>query len=164
MDMPTAHDLLASTPFNASDLPFRFDALKIARDWEWVSSRLHCHLVEDTGGLIAIDRRGDYAAAVVADSFTATACAVHIVVANPFVLKHGFLHAAARMLFVNAKRHVIVGMTPANNEKAMRFNKRIGWQEIYRVRDGFEFGVDMVMFEMRREQCRWLPADKRFNA
>jgi RimJ/RimL family protein N-acetyltransferase len=157
-------ELAASTPFTASDQSFRFIPLDVVRDWAWITAHVNCHLVEDTGGLVAIDRHGEYAAAMIADSFTDTACATHITVVNPFVLRHRFLQAAAHMLFLNAKRHVIVCMTAANNEKAMRFNRRIGWQEIYRVRDGFQFGVDMVMFEMRREQCPWLSADKRFNA
>jgi hypothetical protein len=158
-----AQELLRSTPFPSADASVRFDALNVRRDWGWVSSKLQCHLVEDTGGIIAIDRHGDYAGAIVFDSFTETACCCHVLVEQPLIIRHGFLNLAARAVFVNAKRHVIIGMTPANNEKALVFNRRIGWKEVYRVRDGYAFGIDYVVHEMRREECRWLSKEERHD-
>jgi len=142
---------------------FRFAVLDVAKDWAWVSKRLKCHLVEDSGGIIAFNSHDEPVAACVADSFTATACCVHIVVDNPLVIRRGFLQAVARALFIVMRRHVLIGLTPGDNEKALSFNRRIGWREIYRVRDGHALGVDLVVQEMRREDCRWLTKEERYD-
>jgi len=143
---------------------FVFDVLNVQRDWPWVAERVHCHLVEDSGGFVAFDAERRHCAAVVFDSFTETCCCCHIVVENPHVLRRGFLQMAAHAIFVHAGIHVVIGVTPSDNEKALRFNRKVGWQEIYRVRDGYGFGVDLVVQEMRRETCRWLPQSTRHNA
>lgn len=135
---------------------FLFAPLDVHRDWPWISQQLHCHLVEDTGGLIAFDGDLKPVAAMVADSFSTTSCCVHIVVRNPMVLRHGFFKLCAEALFDGWKRLVIIGVTPSDNKKALRLNKHLGWREIYRIRDGYKVGVDLVVQEMRREDCRWL--------
>jgi len=143
---------------------FTFGVIDLDHDWAWISQKLRCHMVEDSGGIIARDHNGEYCAAVVFDSFTETSCCCHIVVENPLVIRHGFLQTAAMAVFIHGGRHVVIGITPSDNEKALRFNRKVGWQELYRVRDGYAFGVDLVVQEMRRETCRWLPPQLRHNA
>ena len=79
------------------------------------------------------------------------------------MIRRGFLQMAAKAIFVHGGRHVIIGLTPANNGKALEFNRRIGWKEVYRVRDGYAFGIDYVIHEMRREECRWLSKEDRYH-
>lgn len=137
--------------------PFEFRMLDVLRDWRWVANKLHCHLVEDSGGLVAIDRRtGFYCAVVVFDSFTDAACCCHIAIDNPLVLRHRFLQIAARAVFVYRDLRVVISLTASDNTKALKFNRHAGWTEIYRVRDGVSPGVDAVVQEMRRENCPWL--------
>ncbi len=163
MTVARADLALPVTPFVSSDAAFRFVTIDIKRDWGWVSSKLQCHLVEDSGGFLAVDRHGDYCAAIVFDSFTATSACCHILIENPLVIRRGFLQMAAKAIFVHGGRHVIIGLTPANNDKALEFNRRIGWKEVYRVRDGYAFGIDCVIHEMRREECRWLSKEDRYH-
>lgn len=146
-------------PFPPSEKPFRFGKLEVMRDWPWVEKTLHCHLVEDTTGIVAIDAEGDYAGVVVMDGWTPSSVFVHIAVLNPMVLRHGFLSKAADAIFSHAGRELVLGMVPSNNEKALAFNKKIGFTELFRIKNGFDYGVDYVILEMRRDDCRWLTED-----
>ena len=135
---------------------FRIEPLDILRDWEWVSREIRCHLVEDTGGLVAFDDKGDYAGAIVFDSFTPTACYAHIVIKKRLLLKHRFLHLGFEAVFSGLKRKVILLVIASSNTKALAFATHLGFFELVRVRDVFGDGVDSVVFEMRHEDCRWL--------
>ena len=49
-----------------------------------------------------------------------------------------------------------MGITPACNERAVRFIKHIGFVEVYRLKDGFEVGIDFVVTEYRKENCKYI--------
>lgn len=78
------------------------------------------------------------------------------------VLRWGLLKWAFRLVFVYNNRNLVTGLTPADNEKALRFNKHIGFREVYRVPEGYKPGVDYVLQEMTKAECRWLdlPAER----
>ena len=95
-------------------------------------------------------------AAIVLDSWTANSCTAHIAIEDPLVLRHGFLELGCDFIFNHANRGVVIGLVPANNHKALKFDKHIGFKEVYRIKDGYAVDVDYVILEMRRESCRWL--------
>ena len=125
------------------------------RDWEWIKLRASPVLCEDTDGVVA-EREGDLVAAAVFDSFSDNSCLSHIVIEDPFVLRHHFLHFAFQFAFTVKDVAVVTGLTPADNKEALRFNNKIGMRETYRIREGYKPGIDFVFQEMRREECRWL--------
>jgi len=143
-------------PFEASEKPYRFAVLDVDRDWDWIHSELPLGLIDDTTGIIVVDRHGFYAAACIMDSWTNTGLCVHMIIKQPMVLRHGFLQRIADMAFVYAGKKVMIGMVPANNKKALKLDKHIGFKEIYRIRDGYDEGIDYVILELRREDCRWI--------
>ena len=125
------------------------------RDWEWIKLRASPVLCEDTDGVVA-ERNGELVAAAVFDSFSENSCLAHIVIEDPLVLRHHFLNFAFQLAFTVKDVGVVTGLTPADNQEALRFNKKIGMREVYRIKDGYKIGVDFVLQEMRREECRWL--------
>ena len=125
------------------------------RDWEWIKLRASPVLCEDTDGIVA-ERDGELVAAAVFDSFSENSCLSHIVIEDPFVLRHHFLNFAFQLAFTAKGVGVVTGLTPADNKEALRFNRKIGMREVYRIRDGYKKGVDFVLQEMREEECRWL--------
>ena len=129
------------------------------RDWNWIAARANPVLCVDTAGLVA-ERAGDLVAAVVFDSFSENSCLSHIVIEDPMVLRHHFLHFVFQYAFTVRDVGVITGLTPADNKEALRFNKKIGMREVYRIKDGYKQGIDFVLQEMRREECRWLKTVK----
>lgn len=50
----------------------------------------------------------------------------------------------------------MIGLTPADNEKSVKFNEHIGLREIGRITDGYKIGVDFIVTRIDRDTCRWL--------
>jgi len=133
-----------------------FAPLEPAVHWDWVRERARPLLCEDTCGIIALGDTGEIMAAAVFDNFTNSSCMTHLAIDNPIVIRSGFLTEVANYLFHTRGRIVIFGTTPSDNKRALKFNKHMGWTEIYRVKDAYDVGVDYVVQEIRKEDCKWL--------
>lgn len=112
--------------------------------------------VEDTTGIVAIRGDGEVQAIAIMDSWSKNSCQIHITIFNPFVLKHGFQEEVFNFIFNVAGRNLIIGTTPTDKPQAIKFNKNMGFEEVFRVKDGCEIGVDYVITEMRKENCKWI--------
>jgi len=134
-------------------------------EWEWVNSRAHPIQCADSQGIVAYDKRGIQAICV-ADSFTVDACSVHLAIDSPFVIRHGFFHEVARHLFIACGRKRIFGLVPSSNEKALRLDVHLGFEEVARIPDAYAEGIDYVVLRMDKETCRWLkkPEEQRQEA
>jgi hypothetical protein len=124
--------------------------------WEWIYSRASPELTRRTKGVVALDERGTILACAVFDSWTYTSGQVHVAIANPMVLRHGFVEECMDYFFNTCERQIMIGLTPANNVKSLKFNRHLGFQEVYRVKDGYDYGVDYVVQELRKSECRWI--------
>ena len=109
----------------------------------------------DSKGVVAI-QDGKILAITILDSWTDNSCMIHIWIDNPIVLKHGYAEEVFDFVFNTGGREVIIGVTPANNPKALKFIKHIGFEEVARIPDGHERGVDFVVTTMRKENCKWV--------
>lgn len=67
------------------------------------------------------------------------------------VLRHGYAEEVFGFVF-GSGRIKIIGQTPSNNAKALKFIKHIGFEEIFRVKDAFDMGVDIVVTELTKER------------
>lgn len=123
--------------------------------WQWVADRADVAWDPRSKGLIALRDNGDIDAGVLCDNWTRTSCTTHIAVENPMVVRAGFFQEVGRWLFEVCGMKVLVGITPSNNLEAIRFNRKLGWQEVARVPEGYDHGVDMVIQTMTPEQCRY---------
>lgn len=123
--------------------------------WPWVVSRAGCLLCEDTKGVVALDDSGVIQGAVVFDNWSYTTASAHWAVDNPMALRAGLLDEGYRYVFETCGRMRLVGSTPADNERALRAALKLGWKEIYRLKDGWKVGVDMVHTQFLREW--WQP-------
>lgn len=125
--------------------------------YEAIPSKAQPRVCKDTRGICAVDDQGQLVAACLFDSWTHNSCMIHIYIGNPFVLKHGFAEEVFNFVFSEQSgRELIIGCTPADNTKALKFIKHIGFEEVHRIKDGYKKGVDFVITEMRKEKCRWL--------
>ncbi len=121
--------------------------------WEWIQRHTSPALCKDTTGLVAM--RGDQiVGAVVFGGFSPNSCSVHIAIEDPRVVKR-LLQMSGEFVFLHAKRQVVLGMTPADNERALRLNSGVGFKEVHRIKDGYKKGVDFVLQELRQEDCKW---------
>lgn len=112
-------------------------------------------LVEDTQGVVALNGDEIHAVAIM-DSWTKNSCRIHVTVFNPFALKHGFQEEVFNFIFNTAGRKVIIGATPSDNKKALKFNAHMGFEELCRIENASEDGVDIIVTELRKENCKWI--------
>ncbi len=141
-----------------------FKALTDEDEWLWFKGKTSVIRCEDTQGIVALNGSGDILAVCVADSFSPDSCNVHMAIDNPLVIKHGFLHEVARHLFITCRRSHIFGLIPANNKRAIKFDKHIGFTEVCRIPDGVGTGVDYIVMRMDKDTCPWLNEEQKREA
>lgn len=134
----------------------QFYPLKISEDWALAKQRIDLLLVEDSKGIVAKNENMEIQAMAIFDTWTHNSVQVHMIIENPMVLRHGFLTEIADYVFYTCERGILYGLVPSNNEKALKLDKHIGFSEICRLKDAVMKGIDMVILELRKEDCRWL--------
>jgi len=133
----------------------KFKPLETEEEWNWFHERTHTIFCADTQGIVAYDERGIQAVAVF-DSWTVDACSVHFAIANPLVIRRGFLHEIGRHLFEACDRKRIFGLVPDNNAKAVKFDHHIGMRTVAHIPDAISEGVGYHVMRMDKEECRWI--------
>jgi hypothetical protein len=110
----------------------------------------------DFKGIKMMDSEGLYVVIIGYDNWTMNAVQMHMWIPQPgkFTNRH-FIREAFRYPFEIGNLGLVIGCIPADNEPSLEFTRRIGFTETYRIKDGWDVGVDLVLHEMRREECRW---------
>lgn len=90
------------------------------------------------------------------DLWSPNSVQMHIWVKAGHSLTRNFIRECFRYPFVQCGKGIVIGVTVGNNVAALELNRRIGFVVKYRVKDGWELGTDLVIQELRREECRWL--------
>ena len=125
-----------------------------ARDLQYMPDIARPQMCEDTRGIVAVQDDIPQAIAVF-DNWSFNSCMIHIWIESAFVLKHGFAEEVFKFAFSDG-RTLVIGITPSDNPKALKFIKHIGFVEVYRIKDGYKKGVDYVVTEMHKEKCRYI--------
>lgn len=68
----------------------------------------------------------------------------------------GFVRAAFAYPFVEAGREIVLGSVRGGNVAAQRLDLHLGFREVCRIVDGVAKGEDLIFYEMRKADCRWL--------
>lgn len=97
-------------------------------------------------------------ACVLFDYWTLNSAQVHVFAPS---LKHLFSPVFLREIFsfpfVTGRLGLLVAVTPADQKGSLAVSSWLGFKQTYRVKDGWAAGIDMVVKELRREDCRFLP-------
>ena len=125
------------------------------RHWLHIPKEARPRYCEDTRGIVAEDTQGNVQAVCILDTWTENACQIHIYIKNPFVLKHGFQQEVFNFVF-GSGRELIVGVTPSDNHKALKFIRHMGFEDVTVIPDGYSKGVDFVITQLRKENCAWI--------
>lgn len=133
-----------------------YRALHGPTDWGFVQQHLPLKRVEDTGGIVAVDTEtGDTVAVCVLDTWTETSVQAHLIMANHWVVRHGFFNEVTDYVYNVAGRKLMIGLVPSNNEAALSVDAKIGFHEVARIPEAVAEGVDMVVLTMTPEQCHY---------
>jgi hypothetical protein len=117
--------------------------------WEWLSRRTNLPWSSDLRVIGVAREDGSLAAAVGFNAWTPKACWMHVAFDTPHSLSRKLLQAAFSYPFLEHGAEAVYGLTPRNLEAAVRLNKHLGMSPVYET-------VDCVLFELRREDCRYL--------
>lgn len=108
-------------------------------------------------GVILEDEEGQPGAAAIYDHWTHTAVQMHAWSKGPkYIFNPDFCREIFSYIFVQANMMLAFAVTPCDNSPSLALAKFLGFKEICRIRDGWKSGTDMVIQELRRENCRFL--------
>jgi hypothetical protein len=141
-----------------------FRMLSNQYEWNWINSLIGVLRTEDTTGIIAIDLDTDLpVGACIMDNWTRTSVQAHFALTKPMAIRHNFLECCFNYIFVERDKTRVYGLVPGNNKKAIKFNPHIGFTLKTSLEDGYDTGIDYLIFEMKRENCRFIeqPAQKK---
>ena len=135
-------------------MKIKYRQLNIQTDWEWVRNKIPLLRVEDTCGFVAYDAvDNSILACVIFDNFTHKTVQAHQIVVRPIALRHGFFDMCMEFAFLRMNKDRIYGVVAENNHKALRLNRRMGFEEVYRIPEGFLDGVDYIVMELTKEKA-----------
>ena len=142
---------------------WNFYPMRLRNEFLWLKERAGCTITDDMNGISAY-RDDDMVAAVGLESWSKNSVTIHLAVEDPLVFKHRFAEEVFEYIFNECDKGVLIGVTPENNEKALKFNKHIGLREIYRIKDAYDVGIDYVVQELRKEDCRYIEHGQKVNS
>ena len=126
-------------------------------DWGWINQQVGIVRAGDTTGIMAIDLdKNETIGAAIMDNWTGNSVQCHFMLTNPMVLRHGFLQCCFDFMFNSAGVARVYGLVPGSNEKAIKFNKHIGFTVKTRLEEAYEVGVDYLLVEMKKENCTFI--------
>lgn len=123
----------------------------------WIAERAEIGIGPGTRALEAVRPDGSIAGMVAFDGWMPGAVCLHVAVDSPMALRR-LIAPAFGVAFDGFKRRVVLAMVVASNEESLRLVKGLGFREVFRGKDWFAPGQDLVFHEMRRDECRWLEA------
>jgi hypothetical protein len=139
-------------------MKIHFRAFDGPSDWGWVNTQIPILRVEDTCGIMAIDAdTNETLGACIMDNWTTNSVQAHFMATTPMLLKHGFIEECFDYLFNERELKYIYGMVPEDNVRALKLNKHMGFTEKLRLPDAWADGIDYVVMELKKENCKYLP-------
>ena len=124
-------------------------------DFSWLQSRTSCGMTDGFRAIKAVDDSGRILGMVGYDAWTESACQAHMAVDTPIAWR-ALLGPAFEYPFRQAGKSVILAVIPAGNARSVNLARRLGFRDVACIRDGWARGENMLILEMRRDECRWL--------
>jgi len=126
--------------------------VRIASSDAWLRERVGC---SPTVAIEAVDEAGQVAGMVGFEGWTPNSVTAHVAVERP-ALCRGLLFATFDFAFNVRGRGVLHASVRASNGPSLALARGCGMREVARLRDAYQVGEDVLFFELRREECRWL--------
>jgi hypothetical protein len=126
----------------------------------WLQRRSRCALTPNARAIEVVDAYGQVRGMVAFDNATRTSVEAHMATDTPIAWR-SLLPAAFQWAFEELDLRLMLGLIPASNHRARRLVEAAGFSEGYRVREGWAKDVDLVLYEMRKEDCRWLSGQRK---
>lgn len=125
-------------------------------DLYWMQNHLRFDMTRRTKGIAVVDGNNRLIGGCVFENWTYTGGEIHVIITNTMVLRHRFIEEMLGYFFETCDRRVLWCTVLSTNEKCLKFVRHIGFQEILRIKDGYDEGTDLITHELRKENCRWI--------
>jgi len=93
------------------------------------------------------------------NGFNGKVCCMHSAGDGNWVSRE-FLRDAFHYPFVTCDVNHLIGTVAGDNARALKFNKHLGFEVLFRLRNGWSDGVDTIIMGMTKQSCRWLAQEK----
>ena len=112
---------------------------------------------------IGLEKDGRFVAGVVFNDYNGSNICMHVASdGSRHWLTREYLWFVFHYAFEQANVKRITGLVGESNEAAIRFDTHIGFSEEARLKDAHPDG-DLIVFCMRKEDCRWLRRDHEYK-
>lgn len=128
---------------------------------EWAAEKIGIQAFRSDAQAIGLERSGVPVAVVVFDSFSPTDCAMHVASdGSGHWLTRRFLVHAFVYPFVQCRKLRVTSPIAESNQKALRFNRHLGFRQEGYHPYGAEDGALLTMGLLRKD-CRFIPKSER---
>jgi len=100
----------------------------------------------------------DILAGVVVNNHNGANATCHIAVVKQTKMIVSLFQAVCDYAFRHCKLKRLTGMVPTNEPAVIAFDKHLGFEEEFVMKDGAP-GADMMVLVMWHDKCRWLPKE-----
>ena len=89
-------------------------------------------------------------------AFIGKTCQIHVVNFNKKYTPRKLLWATFDYPFRQLGLESLIGIVNSNNEQAMKYDQNLGFKEVHRFVGLHDNGGDIVIFEMKKDECRFV--------
>jgi hypothetical protein len=104
---------------------------------------------------VGVERGGEIIAGVVVNNYNGANATCHIAIAQQTKMLVPLLRTVCDYAFRHCRLKRLTGMVPINEPHIIAFDKHLGFEEEFVMKDGAP-GSDMQVLVMRPDNCRWL--------
>lgn len=123
----------------------------------WVAKQIGLNAPWEKACALGWEEHGELCAGIVIDGYVSKARgSMHCAGVGKYWLRREFLYACFDYAFNFLDLKVLINVVSAENKNSLRFTKKIGFSEICRIPLAWNGEEDLVLFQMRRDDCRWL--------
>jgi RimJ/RimL family protein N-acetyltransferase len=125
-----------------------------AEHYAWIASRAGLVAGSEFRAIEAV--AGDRILAMVGyDGWTPNSCIMHVAIDEPIAIRR-LIGPTFQLPFERLNRGVVLASILSTNGPSLKFVRRLGFEKLGAIRDGYAVGVDLVVFQMRREKCPYI--------
>lgn len=110
---------------------------------------------EDFQAIGRTNEAGELMGVVGFNGFCGNTACMHIAGEGNWVSRE-FIKQVFHYTFVQLKLEYLIGTVAANNERALNFDKRMGFTELVKLPNGWAPGIDLIVLHMHKDDCRWI--------
>ena len=122
---------------------------------KWICERLGGLYSPIGSSSIGLERNGELVAGVLYDNFVGRCISMHVAAKGKNWLNKAFIFTCFDYPFNQLKCAKVLGLVPASNAVARRFDEHLGFSLEHVITDGAKDG-DLCIYSMTRDACRYL--------